>query len=279
MIARVWARFEISSKIIEPIVCLYHRFFYDMLMPLETAAVSSPELVEGGKSNALNVLAEGAASMGSTPVMLAASEEGGAQSLPSKLFKSKDDAGEVEMTNIDGNKEGGEPEKVIITATKGEATNNEALHEFEEVLGEKEADFSEDFISMAALCFVQSNVDKMLIKPAKRAQMLWAALTAQFMVFLMLACQYKEIALNFEGDYRPALATNFGLFIVKFAAMFALHLLLTPQVRNGLSIMKYANQNPEQFTPDGAFYAYWIGLNQTAISIICILVNVYLLAA
>ena len=62
---------------------------------------------------------------------------------------------------------------------------------------------------------------------------------------IILVGQYKVIAMNFEGDYRPTLATNFGLFIVKFAAMFALHLLLTPRVRNGLNIMKYANQNPE----------------------------------
>ena len=85
--------------------------------------------------------------------------------------------------------------------------------------------------------------------------------------------------MNFEGDYRPTLATNFGLFVVKFAAMFALHLLLTPRVRNGLNIMKYANQNPEQFTTDGAVYAYCIGLFETIISMFCIYINIYLLAA
>jgi hypothetical protein len=79
------------------------------------------------------------------------------------------------MTNLDGNKEGGEPEKIVITAMKSDQTKikikkDKAQHELEQVIGEKKkAEFTEDFISLAVLCFTQSNVDEMMIVPAKRA--------------------------------------------------------------------------------------------------------------
>ncbi len=47
--------------------------------------------------------------------------------------------------------------------------------------------------------------------------------------------------MNEMGHYTPIVSGNFWLFLVKFPTMYALHFLLTPEVSNGMAIMKYAN--------------------------------------
>lgn len=105
----------------------------------------------------------------------------------------------------------------------------------------KYAHFKEDFVSLTVLCYLKKNIDKLMIVPAKRAQMMWSALTAQFMVIVMLVCMYEALLMNEQGHYTPIVSGNIWLFLVKFPTMFALHFLLTPEVTNGMAIMKYAN--------------------------------------
>ena len=89
---------------------------------------------------------------------------------------------------------------------------------------------------------MKRNAKELMLVPAKRAQMLWSAITAQFIVVVMLLCLYHAVRINEEGKYTPQICDNFWLFLVKFPAMYALHFSLSTGVNNGMSIMKFANQ-------------------------------------
>ena len=156
---------------------------------------------------------------------------------------------------------------------------NKAQHELEEELAKKtHVAFSEDFVSLTVKCYMKENIKKLMLVPAKRAQMFWAALTAQFMVVIMLICMYKALQMNELGHYTPIVSGNFWLFLVKFPTMYALHFLLTPEVSNGMNIMKYTNQQTEAFTPAGSVICFILGFNQAAIGIFCQIMNIYMLA-
>lgn len=148
---------------------------------------------------------------------------------------------------------GSEPsEKVVkevsrVTSTGG-ITNirirkSKRQEKFEQELSAKtHAQFNEDLVSLAVVSYLKENIDHLYLVPAKRAQIFWAALSAQFMVLVMLLCMYQALLMNEHGDYTPIVSGNFWLFLVKFPTMYALHFLLTPEVTNGMAIMKYANQ-------------------------------------
>ena len=66
-----------------------------------------------------------------------------------------------------------------------------AQHELEQQLAcKKNVTFHEDFVSLTVMCYIKENIKNLMIVPAKRAQMFWAALMAQFMVIIMLICMY-----------------------------------------------------------------------------------------
>ena len=95
---------------------------------------------------------------------------------------------------------------------------------------------------MAQLCYLKVNVDKYMIAPAKRSQILWSAIWTQMMVFLMLyAMNYSMFVLD-EEVFDQKIASSFMLFLVKLPSIQALHFVLTPEVRSALSMMKFSNQ-------------------------------------
>lgn len=65
-----------------------------------------------------------------------------------------------------------------------------------ELAKKKDMTFNEDFISLTVMCYMKRNIKKLMLVPAKRSQMFWAALTAQFMVVIMLICMYQALVLN-----------------------------------------------------------------------------------
>ena len=60
---------------------------------------------------------------------------------------------------------------------------------------------------MTVKCYMKRNAKELMcglmLVPAKRAQMLWSAITAQFIVVVMLLCLYHAVRINEEGKYTP----------------------------------------------------------------------------
>lgn len=83
---------------------------------------------------------------------------------------------------------------------------------------------------------------------------------------------------NEDGDYTPDIAHSYMLFLVKIPSALALHLVLSPQVNNGLKIMKYAGQQYQMFIGSGSYVSYLLGLNAVITALLAELVNIYMLA-
>ena len=88
--------------------------------------------------------------------------------------------------------------------------------------------------------------------------MLYTTCVVQFVVFIMLTCMSFGLYVN-ESGMSYTFARNFSVFFVKLPCTIALHFLLYPEVPNGLSVMKYSNQNPEMFVANGSEIAYTLG--------------------
>ena len=122
-------------------------------------------------------------------------------------------------------------------------TKSEQLREFERDIASKAVmHFKRDFTTMTILCYLTSNVDHYKLGPAKRGQILWSCIMCQVFMMLMLLLMLWAVLINENGEYPNEQAHSFMLFLVKIPTMMALHFLLSPEVENGMRIMKFANQ-------------------------------------
>lgn len=86
-----------------------------------------------------------------------------------------------------------------------------------------------------------------------------------------------SIVYNENGRYNNDFSHSFAVFYIKFPCAIALHLMLYPEVAKGLNIMKFTNQQAHLFEGNGSKIGWFLGLNQVCSSIICEIINVYLL--
>jgi len=108
--------------------------------------------------------------------------------------------------------------------------------------------------------------------------MLFSCLLVYGIVNSFLVCVCYAIATNEDEGYSPNIAKNFGVWIVKFPCVLALHFVLYPEVANGMSIMKFANNQSHLFVNSGAEISYVLGLIQVLSSLLCEFINIYMLA-
>ena len=106
--------------------------------------------------------------------------------------------------------------------------------------------------------------------------MLYTTCVVQFVVFIMLTCMSFGLYVN-ESGMSYTFARNFSVFFVKLPCTIALHFLLYPEVPNGLSVMKYSNQNPEMFVANGSEIAYTLGFLHVLQVLYCEALNIFLL--
>jgi hypothetical protein len=138
--------------------------------------------------------------------------------------------------------------------------------------------FKEDFTTATVLVFLKKNVHHHMFVPDKRASILWSCLMSQLMVTLMLSYIGWAIIINENDEYPITQPHNFQLMMIKLPTILALHFLLSPEVENGMRIMKYANQQAEQFVEGGDQIAFFLGLVQYAQAILTTVVCIRLLA-
>jgi hypothetical protein len=74
----------------------------------------------------------------------------------------------------------------------------------------------------------------------------------------MLTCMLIEL-LNQDPE-ELTFAHTYIVFFVKFPCAIALHFALYPEVAKGMEIMKFANNDCEQFVQHGSEIGYCIGL-------------------
>jgi hypothetical protein len=85
---------------------------------------------------------------------------------------------------------------------------------------------------------------------------------SEIFVTTMLLCMSYAILVNENNEYPMHQPHNFYLMIIKAPTIMALHLLLSPEVENGMRIMKFSNQQSDQFVPGGSQISFILGLIQ-----------------
>jgi len=74
----------------------------------------------------------------------------------------------------------------------------------------------------------------------------------------MLTCMVSEI-IDIEAAREAKIPYEFRVLIVKFPCSVALHMSLTPEIDQGLQIMKYANNQADLFTENGDHLSFLLG--------------------
>lgn len=85
------------------------------------------------------------------------------------------------------------------------------------------------------------------------------------------------IMINENEDYTMGRPESFHLWLVKFPCAMALHLLLYPEVFNGLALMKFTNDECDQFVEYGSEISWVLALVQVLIALLGEFVNIFLL--
>jgi hypothetical protein len=137
-----------------------------------------------------------------------------------------------------------------------------------------EFEYDEDFISMTVLSYTKHNVEHYLINPTKRAQMLNSCLLVNCVMLTMLVASLYGIQTNENDYYNSDVPSTHVLWFVKFPCAVALHLSLTPQISNGLAIMKFSNNQADIFVEYGSEISFFLGLSEVTLGMLCQYCNI-----
>lgn len=104
--------------------------------------------------------------------------------------------------------------------------------------------------------------------------MLYSTLLVMIVVLSMLFCMLIELLRITETE----LTDSFIVFYVKLPCAIALHFCLYPEVAKGMNMMKFANNQCDQFVPYGSEISYCIGFIQVFTGIMAEYINITLLS-
>jgi hypothetical protein len=76
----------------------------------------------------------------------------------------------------------------------------------------------------------------------------------------MMTCLFTAILNNENDEFSGKFSASFALFYVKLHCAIALHLFHYPEILKGLQLMKFANNEREQFCTNGSEIAFCVGL-------------------
>ena len=96
------------------------------------------------------------------------------------------------------------------------------------------------------------------------------------MVLSMQGCMLGEMLWGEEEEI--FFTKSFLVFYVKFPCACALHFCLYPEVAKGMNMMKLANNQSDQFVPNGDKIAYFIGFIQVFTALVAEYINITLLS-
>lgn len=150
---------------------------------------------------------------------------------------------------------------------------------FEKKLADKSVViFKEDFLTLTVLCHLKENTEKYMIQPSKRGSVLWSCYMLFLIVTSMLYCVAFAVFYDENGEFTVRQAHSYEGFLIKIPCILALHFFLSPEVENAMNIMKFANQQTDQFIPGGSELCFALGLTQMILVLIMVCISIRMLA-
>ena len=93
----------------------------------------------------------------------------------------------------------------------------------------------------------------------------------------LFSCFMYAIKSNEYDQFAGHFPENYALFIVKVAASYALHLALYPGIQHALTIMKFSNNEIDQFVPGGSEIAFLLGFIKLTMILVAEFLNLWML--
>ena len=107
--------------------------------------------------------------------------------------------------------------------------------------------FEEDFYSFTMLCYKKDTVKRYKLSDEKLSQSFYFLGMIFFVSNMMLFGMFYNFVDPHSTAYQITAATTLRLMLVRFACGVALHIMLYPEVKKGMLIMKYANNHEDEF--------------------------------
>lgn len=144
---------------------------------------------------------------------------------------------------------------------------------FKKEIQKKVFEFEENQVTMTVLCYLKEQSEKFKLNEARRSQNLYNTIYINIFQFTMLTCMLVDIMLYGKAK----IPRSFITLLVKFPCSAALHLMLAPQVAQGMMIMNFSNNQGELFVEYGSQISFILGFLQFIAGIYCEMINMYLL--
>lgn len=163
--------------------------------------------------------------------------------------------------------------------TKKEFIKRQNLNRLTEQAEEKtELEVEEDFYTLTVFSYlkVNSEIDEKGwgIKSEKQSQLLYSCIMVAIVAISMQVCMLGAL---WEEEEELEMSDSFLVFYVKLPCAIALHFCLYPEVAKGMNLMKFANNQSEQFVQYGAEISYFIGFIQVFTALVTEYINISLL--
>ena len=136
--------------------------------------------------------------------------------------------------------------------------------------------FEQDFYSFTMLCYLKDNVQRYRLTEQKLSTQFYFLGIIFFVTNTMLGGMLSLLLDPDAHEFDITPAKTFTLQSVRFVCAVALHVMLYPEVKKGMQIMKYSNNHEHLFRE--SYMPFLIGFMQYSTAVLATLVNMYLLA-
>ncbi len=130
---------------------------------------------------------------------------------------------------------------------------------------------------MTCLCYLKIPSQKFKILPWKQAQVMYVSLQVVLFQISMMLCLGYALFVDENKEFDHVFPNSMALFYVKLPCCIALHYSIQPFIQKGMSIMKFANNQCDQFVEGGSEMSFLIGLLEVLISLIAEYLNILIL--
>jgi hypothetical protein len=151
----------------------------------------------------------------------------------------------------------------------------------EELTQKDSIEFDENFYSLTVLCFLKDVKAKYALSSNMQNSNFFNCVQIIVMQMIVIYCELWNLFIDeLEDDQKEEYfyTTKFPIMIVRFPCAVAIAMELHPKVKEGMDIMKFANNQTELFSQRGSRIAFFLGITNVIVVTSLFVLNIIKLA-
>jgi len=177
-----------------------------------------------------------------------------------KSVKDDDEFRRSSEKDVDKELEGGDLDDALLGSQITVAEHAYAKELHERMFNRNLVHFEEHFYSMTVLSMLTTNTDKFKLPISMKGHFTFNVFFLLSFQITMLYCMFAEIY-NTYYEHGISVSASRGALLVQLPCAIAMHLVLYPEILLGMELMKFSNNQPDQFGCHGtAKVSFLIGL-------------------